>query len=200
MEPKSSLDTVTAISEIARNFAAVLAFGGALFAWWKWRKEKYDRSTDVLLKLDERFNGDRVRNARALIEDDTAYGQVRGVLKKEVSEGGRNIADRRKQSGSIEQKLVDLDEMLRFYVVLYGVRQAHQVPDAALSACFRFWLTQYFNPKRVEFAHYVDEYFPTLQEWIHDDFRRYRSKDRRFFTPEHFKWKDELPRKDILPS
>jgi hypothetical protein len=79
-----------------------------------------------------------------------------------------------------------IDALLRFYVVLCGVRQANQVPESSLSACFRFWLGHYHNPRRMEFKEHIDTFFPTLKKWLTEDAKR-RHKDR-FFRPGDFGW------------
>ena len=72
--------------------------------------------------------------------------------------------------------------MLRFYVVLLGIRRARQVPEVSLRTCYRYWLGQYYSAKRPEFREYVDNYFRTLSSWLKDDTQR--SARRRFFDPQ----------------
>jgi hypothetical protein len=140
-------------SGIVRNFAeaAVLVGGGtgAGFTLVKWWRERSDRATDVLLRLEKDFQRRSLRKGRDLIENKSEYDRA----KAQISEQGR-----------------ELDEVLRFYVVLYGVYTAKQVPEKALSICFQYWLAHYFRCDRKEFRGYVNDYYPTLKKWLEKDF------------------------------
>ena len=205
------------VSEIVKNLVEALAIFGAVLAWVRWRRQRSDRATDVLLKLERKFSTSRIRRARDLLEDSSLYRVLAPKLQEavhaartgtevEVESAVAIVSDDGIEGAvftvltdggepeSVTQDFLALDELLRFYVVLYGVHQARQVPDAALSACFRYWLTQYYNPNRREFARYVDYFFPTLRKWIRRDRDAVWSPTRtRFFTPADFEWPDTLP-------
>jgi hypothetical protein len=167
------------ISEIAKNLIAVLAIFAGFWAWHKWRTERYDRATDVLFELQKEFNSDQLRRGRALIEDDDNYASFAPLLEDAID---RSLSERDRHSGAAD--LAAIDELLRFYVFLFGIRMARQVPDDSLSVCFRFWLAHYHSEGRKEFKHYIESYFPTLKNWL--------KTDRRFFRPEEF-WPTQKP-------
>lgn len=152
-------------SEIVKNLFTLAALGGAAWAWYRWRTERFDRATEVLFKLQERFDGEKIRAARRLLENDARYAAIEATLRSEAETGPSQSEAR----SSGHSRLDDLDEMLRFYVFVYAVRQAGQVPRDSLSTCFRFWLAHYFNPQRHVFRLYVDRYFPTLKRWLGED-------------------------------
>ena len=118
----------------------------------KWVNERRDRATDILLKLEEKFASKDVMKGRKRVED--------------RDHTGRGRCD-------------ELDAMLRFYVVLYGVFNARQVPERSLSICFRYWLAHYFRRDRREFRRYVDSNYPTLSGWLGGDCK----KGCQFFRP-----------------
>jgi len=144
--------------------------------------ERNDRATDVLLKLEEQFNEHRVRKGRFIVEDINLYNTI--------SESLTTPPQRSKMSKDHQY----LDDLLRFYVVVYAVRQAGQVPDRALSTCYRFWLSHYYRNDRAQLRSYINDFFPTLRDWLIEDAGRYRRRDGRlrrwwrpaFFTPDHF--------------
>ena len=180
------------ISEIVKNLAEVLGLAGGLWVVYTWRKERQDHSTEILFQLEDRFRTEDMRKARALIEDDQAYETLRKVLLEAVLPAASDQAGKpskpRGESGSGKHpSLAQLDEVLSFYVLLFGVRQAQQVRDPALRACYRYWLAHYYSPQRRELQAYIDVYFPTLREWLREDARRPYPK--RFFRPSDFGWK-----------
>jgi hypothetical protein len=81
-----------------------------------------------------------------------------------------------------EARSDELDGLLRFYVLLYGIFRARQVPEVSLSICFRYWLAIYFRADRPGFRRYIDRSYPTLSRWLRDDCRK--KKERQFFRPE----------------
>lgn len=186
------------LSEIIANFAQAMAVVVAALGVVSWLFKRSDRSADVLLQLETRFDGTVVRRARGLIDDDERYDEIKAELVQAVRDHRRSYAER--PSGEpiagtdrSTDSLQSIDELLRFYVLICGLHAARQVRTTALRACYRYWLTQYYNPKRGEFRRYVDCFYPTLQRWIRNDrslFRRGRF--RRFFTPRDFRWPDEL--------
>ena len=141
-------------AETVKNVVESGAALAAALAIVKWVTERRDRATEVLLKLEERFSEKEVVKARDCIDDQKKYDIAREELSKSIREG---------------QAYRHFDPLLRFYVVLYGVRQARQVPDEALSVCFRYWLALYFHKHRTEFRQYVDEFYPTLSRWLRKD-------------------------------
>jgi hypothetical protein len=161
--------------------AAIVAGGVALLKWFTERK---DRATDVLLKLEEHFNEVGVRAGRFLVEDGDHCESVAKTLNSQ----------RRPKEMTEDQK--NLDNLLRFYVVVCAVRQAGQVSDRALSTCYRFWLSHYYLNKREAFRSYINDSFPTLRDWLIGDTPAVRRGTSRlpwrvkpaFFTPGHF-WK-----------
>lgn len=187
-----SIDEATKISEIVKNVAEALAVIGGGFALYRWLHERNDRATEVLFQLEERFQKKAVATGRALLEEDAVWSELRHKL------GGRQVNE--SDQAVIDQALKTLDPLLRFYVVLVGVREAGQVPDTALLACYRYWLAHYYSPRRTYFKMYVDKYFPTLEQWLKKDQKPYRvwlGVD--FFRPRDFKFESwpaiELPPK-----
>jgi hypothetical protein len=167
-------------SEIIKNCAETLGVL-AVVGWFYSRK---DRNTDVLLQIEERF-GIALEGARAWIEEDAKYDQeAKPALLEAVAKEQRNCDE--------------IDEFLRFYVVLCGIRHARQVPDLSLSTCYRFWLAHYYRTDRKEFRDYINRYFPTLRAWLLSDtawFRRFYQRPfscwwRCFFRPNDF-WKPD---------
>ncbi len=130
-------------SEIVKNVAESGAVLAAVFAVIKWVNERRDRATDVLLRLENEFKDKDVMAGRNKVEDG-------------------DYADS-------EQRCDKLDAMLRFYVLLYGVYVARQVPERSLSICFRYWLAHYFRKDRTGFRAYVDRSYPTLKGWLRRD-------------------------------
>jgi NAD-dependent deacetylase len=190
-----SLAELKDISEVVRNFGQGLALVGGIVVLITWLYARRDRSTEVLLRLENEFGRAEIRRGRELIESDAAYREIRRNIIYAITredefgagydgDGARGDPNRL----AIEQ----LDSLLRFYVLLYGVRAAGQVPDASLKRCFRFWLAHYYSPTRRELRLYVDAYYPTLSQWLRDDRRWWRRWFRRsFFTPDAFGWKTE---------
>ena len=80
--------------------------------------------------------------------------------------------------------LAALDGLLRFYVVLCGIRKGGQIPDTALKICYRYWLAQCFCSERVDLRRYVEHFFPALGYWLAEDERLKNS--RRFFSLKEF--------------
>lgn len=182
-------------SEIAANWAQVATLASAIFVSIKWIRERNDRSTQVLLELDKRFNAKEVRKGRAVIEDDSEYAQLAPLFLEEIRasvEGPATseIEEKRRPRQELWEAVDAVDAMLRFYVLIRGVRAAKQVKDAALRACFRYWLAHFYNPKRWEFRLYVHRFFPTLRQWLAEDRERNRLlRKTSFFGPEEFGWK-----------
>ncbi len=120
-----------------------------------------------------------------MLEDDSSYLRVKSSLQ-----------DAAKSKTQIRQdsELTDIDNLLRFYVVLYAVRQQRQVNDTSLSTCYRYWLAYYYRKDRAEFRGYVNALFPTLKRWLLTDtswWRRLAQRPvskwwRQFFRPQDF--------------
>ena len=188
------------VSEIVLNAAQVLAYAAGVFVLYKYVTERRDRATEVLLQLEKNFNMRSVRKGRMLVEDDKAYDGIRGDLMEAVGpEDTFEASDTRTQRSS-RKMIPGLDQLLRFYVLLCGVRAAKQVPDASLMKCFRFWLAHFYSPSRRELKLYISKYYPTLTRWLLDD-RKWRCRPfrRSFFTPESFGFfPDKKPSDDDL--
>jgi NAD-dependent deacetylase len=176
-------------SEILKNFVEVLVVFAAAFAWWKWRRERHDRSIDVLFGLEKKFTNPKFMESRLLIEDDAEYDKIAPVLRKCVL---AELAPKHNlQPSSDEHKsLRSLDELLRFYVFLHSVCEARQAPESALRASYRYWLTHYFHPTRTAFRAYVNWFYPTVSRWLqHDELRASGwRRERRFFNPIEYGW------------
>jgi len=195
----STLADWKTFSDIAKNAFEVFAVFGGLFALRKWLAERNDRATDILLKLEQQFQKDNLEKGRLYLEDDRQCKLIRPQLELLASNAGNEKIKLGRASGinhqnarSTQKEALDdfgtLDGLLRFYVVLCGVRQADQVPEHSLSTCFRYWLCHYYIPNRVEFRSYVDAHYPTLRKWLTEDAGRKRKK--RFFRPSDFGWPD----------
>jgi NAD-dependent protein deacetylases, SIR2 family len=187
------------LSHLAEQFEPILktlAVAGGAFALWKWVKERNNRATDVLLELEEQFEK-KCKKGRPLIEHDWRYNEVKELLRCAVARGERSPGE-----GSDPKELqTAIDNLLRFYVVLCGVRFAKQIPDKSLSTCYRFWLAHYYRKDRNELRLYINEFFPTLRKWLLADsrsnasarlpFSLWKSK-KSFFSPEHFWDADDI--------
>jgi NAD-dependent deacetylase len=183
-------------SETLKNFAEIAAILAGAFALWQWRIGRYDRGTDVLLELEKKFNEPECLLGRASIEDDVAYGNIVGLMHTAVLEAVEPVPlTESTMTPEENERLGPVDSLLRFYVLMHGIRRARQVRDLPLKTCFRYWLTQYYCPYRPAFRAYVDTFFPTLKQWLHDDAKRWR-KSRRFFTPADFDWEWDERKKE----
>lgn len=184
------------LSETLKNFVEVLAIFGGAFAWWKWLHERHDRAIDVLAVLEKKFTNPKLVESRGLMEDDAAYDKIAPALSKCVLTA---LAPKRSPQPSCEEleALGGLDELLRFYVFLHAVSEAQQVPESALRASYRYWLTHYFHPHRMEFRAYVDWFYPTVSYWLRQDERRATGwrRRKRFFDPTEFGWVGTEPQK-----
>ena len=168
------------LAETVKNFAEILAIIGGAFAIGKWLFERYDRATDVLLELEKKFNEPQLLLGRGMIEDDIAYGEIVPLLHTAVLEAVEPIPlTESKLSARENDLLAPVDSLLRFYILLHGIRRARQVPDLPLKTCFRYWLTQYYGPYRTAFRAYVDTFFPTLTNWLKED-QKHGERVRRF--------------------
>lgn len=178
-------------SEILKNVVESLALAAGALGIVGWIYSRRDRSAEVLFKLEEQFAGDALKLGRRLLEEDDEYATVNGRL---AEEAGLPTKTRATRGGQIQHKLEAVDALLRFYVLVCGLHASRQVGTKALRACYRYWLTQYYNPKRSELRCYVDAFYPTLRRWIARDrwFWTRRRLDR-FFTPRDFGWPDRLP-------
>jgi hypothetical protein len=154
-----------------------------ILAVFKWLRERNSRATDVLLALEKEFGP--LTGGRDDIEYDDRFRDRIPALKK--VRGGKG-------------ELTDIDNLLRFYILLYAVRQARQVPDSSLSTCYRYWLAHYYLDSRAPLRQYVNDYYPTLKKWLDRDtrtFARFRAKPfsawwRPFFRPGDFWTRSKL--------
>jgi NAD-dependent deacetylase len=180
------------ISEICKNGVQILGVVGAVFLYYKWVYERRDRSTHVLFELEDRFANTDVQNGAFQIEDNHAYKGIRQeLIQASLPQDEVGGVDPAAHGGATsEPTLKSVDALLRFYILLLGIREAGQVPDASLAACYRYWLAQAFNPRRREYRMYIAKNFPTLHNWLSKDRKGRRGKTRKktFFGPERFGW------------
>jgi len=167
-------------SEILKNVGQTLAYLGGAFVLWRWIRERNDRATDILMKLDEQFQM-RCKKEKELIDDNYKYADF-----------AKNI----EQAVKTRAVCAEMDILLDFYVMLYGVRSARQVPDKPLSICFRYWLAHYFRKDRKEFRSYVDKFYPTLRRWLEKDCRE-NGPSAGFFRPAELFEEDLLDKEKI---
>jgi hypothetical protein len=188
---------VKTLSEIFKNIVEALAVIGGVSALWKWLAERKDRATDILFELEREFSSKpEIVQGKECIEEDERYDLIKGRLKQYVTESqperSKSPAESSKAKqkfGSPQEKEIEngcraIDALLRFYVMLCGVRHAKQVPEDSLSICFRYWLCHYYNPERKAFREYVDEFYPTLRQWLKTD----ADNKYKFFRPGDFGW------------
>ena len=180
------------VSDVYKNWIQVAGVIGAVFIYYKWLFERRDRSTQVLFELETRFSGEQIQKGAALLEQDEAYRGIRFALIKAALPAdevvGTEYSAHSGNSGD-DVDLKSLDTLLRFYVLLLGIREAGQVPDSSLGSCYRYWLAHYFNPCRREFRLYIAELFPTLHRWLSRDRNWWkRARRKTFFSPERFGW------------
>jgi NAD-dependent deacetylase len=153
-----------------------------LFTLAKWLADRSSRATDVLLKLEDEFTR-KCEKGRPQIEYTAQYELWKDSLSRRDPKVNPD----------------DIDNLLRFYVVLYGIRQARQVPDASLSTSYRFWLAHYYRNDRSELRGYINSNFPTLRKWLLADTSTWSRFKRRpfskwwrpFFRPDDFWPADE---------
>jgi NAD-dependent deacetylase len=183
------LESVKAWSEVARNFAQLLAVLGAGWVVYRWRRERRDRATDVLLHLEERFASEGIQRGCELVDDDAAYATIRRALvgrSVPPDEAAGEPRGHGTETAAEREALAALDRLLRFYILLLGI-QPGQVRDEVLATTYRYWLAQCFNPARRELRLYVTRLFPALGAWIAKEASS-RVGDG-FLTPERFGWK-----------
>src|SRR6266542_2092000 len=123
VELASGLTDLKTISEIVKNFIEVAAVAGGVFALIKWLRERHDRAVDVMVALEKSFTDPKLVETRPLIENDENYQRVAPVLTKSVLAALDPVRNPT-PSASEFSSLGSLDELLRFYVFLYGVRKA----------------------------------------------------------------------------
>jgi len=191
-----NLEELKTSSEIFKNLFEGLAVMLGVAGLWKWLAERKDRATDILLQLERKFCEPEIVQGRQCIEDKERYDLIKDRLKQYVVESraersklaAESSKEKRKCESTQEEKILDdcraIDALLRFYVVLCGVRHARQVQNLSLSTCFRYWLSHYYNPDRTEYKEYVDEFFPTLRKWLAKD----AEQKHEFFHPRDFGW------------
>jgi hypothetical protein len=139
-------------SETVKNVVEALAVVAGAFALVQWVTERRDRATDILFQMMDKF--DKVNTGKQMIDDNSEYAKIAPALSRGAEQ---------------KESCVEMDKLLDFYILLHGVRHARQVPDAALSVCFRYWLAHYFHKDRKEFRGYVETFYPTLTRWLRED-------------------------------
>ena len=178
---------VQTIGEHLKPALECLAILAGALALIKWIRERNDRATDVLLQLEKDF-WTGCKAGRAAIEDRDVYKEVApALLAYTIADDETRRRETAKLSDELGNQVEAIDTLLRFYVVLVGVRRAGQVPDAALSACYRFWPAHYYHTGHVELRDYINRYFPTVRDWLLEDLIRPRP----FFRPADF-WDENL--------
>lgn len=176
-------------TDITQTIVQVVALLGGLGAAIAWNRSLKDRAAAVLIELEDRFNADSLRKARALLEEQSEYESLVTAMKIALAETTHNELKNSETpaaptalTSTQGYHLEQLDALLRFYVLLRGIRKAQQVPDESLRLCYGYWLNFYYHNKRSEFSTYVDRYFPGLAKWISDDYDL--DQNERFFRPE----------------
>jgi hypothetical protein len=157
--------TLANLSDFATRLKPILeclAYLAGALALVKWLRERTDRATDVLLKLEEEFDR-KCAAGRQCLDEPPKYAECREALTRAGRGSVSLTADQQAQQLQI---IKAIDDLLRFYVVLIGVREAKQLPDASLSTCYRFWLAHYYRDDRLEFRRYVNDNYPTLRAWL----------------------------------
>jgi hypothetical protein len=176
--------TLTESVELLKNIVEIFAVVAAPWVLYVWTRKRKDRAADVLLKLEDSFRRPRVRLGRRSVESDIHYEKLKPALA--AAKGNARWSEK------VTRDLACIDELLRFYVVLLGIRKAGQVPERALKACYRYWVTHYHKEDRMELKDYVDEFYPTLRAWLEKD-KKKLFKTRRFCTPQDFGWEFSSP-------
>lgn len=175
-------------TDIVQTIVQILALFSGAAAIVAWRRSLQDRAAAVLIELEERFNDDAILAGRGLLEDQADYERLVDAMHIALEETARNEtkdaqtpAKATKLTSEQGEMLEQLDALLRFYVLLRGIRKAQQVPDESLRLCYAYWLNFYFSTKRTEFARYVNTYFGGLKKWIDED--QAVPSHERFFRP-----------------
>lgn len=204
------------IADLTKTVLESIAILAGSLALIKWLRERHDRATDVLLQLETRFQDPELQKGCRILEDETEYERTAPILEMAVRSDANlwpesplsKKIDSAEDAPPVERfmrflslktlpnaeaspaaTLASLDKLLRFYVVMHGLRKARQVPDAALRTCYRYWLAHYFHPRRPVFRAYVDQFFPTLRNWLACEKRWYKrnpSRPFRFFRAADF--------------
>ena len=217
--PSPTPETLAYWKDVAEFVKAVLeslAIVAGSLALIKWLRERYDRATDVLFELETKFQDPQIQQGCRILENESEYIKSAPILQMAVRVDANlwpdsplsNSVKRPEEIGQLDKlihfllpqvsttaesspdtTLASLDKLLRFYVVMHGLRKARQVPDAALRTCYRYWLAHYFHPRRPAFRAYVNQFFPTLRKWLDCEkhwYRRSPSRPARFFRATDF--------------
>jgi hypothetical protein len=215
MEFLTELATVASRLQPILECIAIVVAGFALF---KWLRERSDRASDVLLSLEAEFEK-KCQPGRRLLENTSLYRTVSPILDLAVRNAKKAEKAKAVVPTDVDQPAnsskeidaagiaaqTDIDNLLRFYVVLLAVRQQRQVSDTSLAICYRYWLAHYYRKDRREFRCYVYRFFPHLRGWLRADVRpwqRFRQRPfsgwwRPFFRPEDFWEEADIERTDI---
>jgi hypothetical protein len=187
---------------------AVAGIIGGTFGWWQWIEARNDHRIEILRLLDDRFNSKEVARGREVVDWDEDYDLIkfrmnefatkppsywlaksilRVALAKCIAEGepltpelvAFQIEERR--NASLDPKIRDVENLLRFFEFLYVVHNEGQVQDIYLREFYSYYVKLYYNIDRRELRHYVDRYYGTLRDWLADDMGA--PVDKRYFSP-----------------
>lgn len=198
-------------SELLANVAQALVLVAGVWVWFRWRRERGDRATTILLELEDRFSKSDVARGRELLDDPEQYAAISEALFDEV----RRSVDSSETvnwvgaptTNAIAHATADpvsaacsraeigrIDALLRFYVLVNGVLLAKQIPVKPLRACFRYYLSHVANPSRWAFRLYALRFYPTLRKWLDESAKSPRHA---FFKPEEFRWRQLRPQRTL---
>jgi hypothetical protein len=186
-------------AELAKPILECIVIITGVFAVVKWFAKRNNRATDVLLELEKEFES-KCKLGRPLVEQDLEYEKLAKLLTESVKSGKRVVSMGIGPANKEADLQMAIDDLLRFYVLLIGVRIARQVPERSLSTCYRFWMAHYYRHDRQAFRQYVNMFFPTLKSWLLSDtcwFKRLCCRPistwwRPFFRPGDFWDKNEF--------
>jgi hypothetical protein len=152
-------------AELMKPILECVAIIAGASAVVKWFSDRNNRATDVLLALEREFES-KCKHGRPLVEEDLKYKKLAELLTKSVKSRKRIVSTGINPANGEGDLHAAIDDFLRFYVLLIGVRIARQVPERSLSTCYRFWMAHYYRNDRQELRQYINMFFPTLKSWL----------------------------------
>lgn len=145
-------------TDIAQTIVQILVLIGGACTYFSWKRSLKDRAASVLFELEERFCVDSLVEGRGLLEYQATYLELEQAMTTAMCETGasnrttgKNPSQHTELTAPQEKQLDQLDALLRFYVLLRGIRAAEQVPDESLRLGYAYWINFYSHPKRVTF-------------------------------------------------